>query len=92
PQDNARFGAAVAASDGAFAVGAPEEGDGAAYRFTGELAQRSRLVPRAGETGYGLAVALSGDRFVVGAADTNNQAGAAVLESDPEKLFQSGYE
>ncbi len=74
------FGSSIAIDGARMVVGAMREPHGAAYVFerdaSGEWQERARLAPEnpSGVTVFGMAVALSGDRILVGAPATN-QAG-----------------
>lgn len=64
-----QFGASVAVSNGTIVVGAPEQnsGQGAVYVFAGAAYAEEPFLPSPMDKNFGSAVAISGDRLVVGA-------------------------
>ena len=86
PQAEARFGAAVAVAPNELVVGAPQEdgGRGAVYVFernqpSQDWRQRTRLTspePAANDS-FGVTVAISGDRLIVGSSNTDRVADGA---------------
>ncbi len=94
------FGAAVAMSDSRVVVGAPGDEDpngelaGSAYVFErtgGQWTREAKLVPEDGDArdGFGTAVAVDGDRVLVGASDDEDPNGAFAGSS---YVFERGEE
>ncbi|MEM7705006.1 MAG: hypothetical protein AAF358_05605 [Pseudomonadota bacterium] len=100
PVPDGRFGTAVAVSDRTLAVGSPgalvaNVPVGAIYRFELNAASAQpvrRRSARAMQLGFGEALAVSGQRLLIGAPESEGAAGAVIFVTNPRQIFLSGFE
>ncbi|MEM7704075.1 MAG: hypothetical protein AAF358_00900 [Pseudomonadota bacterium] len=100
PVDDGEFGAAVAIDRGTIIIGSPRAinggiPNGAVYRYRksgNTVNQVSRTAPLPGQTGLGASVAVSDDRVLSGAPQTQGDVGSALLQLDTGLIFRSGFE